>query len=316
MTLHPSFRLQGTGPKGSVCLLMVQMGLGDDICALPAVVQLAREKDVTVYTRAFHKPLWESIGVNVVGVAGDEMTCDNREILTPAWDAEHLSDYETIYKISTVPWDEDVFACSGRGRIEQFAERIETTFVMKSGFFRTVLRPRTISSERYTLFAPQSDNPWRGLPEKQAHEIREKISGTVVQLGEGHVKCSTYSELVDLVWNADRIISVDNGIAHIAAALGKRLTILGGMTDVRQIFGQYEAWNPGWTFQTVQGAGAECLAPCHMQPTHGFLDGKCCGLYAAPKCLEQIDTASIVSASQCASVTPTNEFTPQGSPRL
>ena len=122
------FRIPGVGPEKSICLLLGGNGLGDSIHALPAIWQKIHDGfEVTVYARAFDRPIFEAIGCKFF----DESLQEGAD----------LSYYGAIYKLFM--WLTDHEADCGAGpiqltRFEQFARLIDTT-VPESFDFRKYL---------------------------------------------------------------------------------------------------------------------------------------------------------------------------------
>ncbi len=292
MRTREQYQLNGTGI--GTCLLMVQCGIGDDICAMPAVASL--KGLITIYTH--HPDLWAALNVTVVTVKADNMTCSNGEYLLPDWDNAHLTKFERIFKLNNWGgWEDDEQGFNSRPRFEQLADLLEVK--LKPFDFKAALNVQNSEQKDYTLLAVESNEHWRSLPSARDTLNALRLTGEkVVWLTEfpnsrpEARRCKTWAELLETVASARRVIAVDNGIAHIAAALGKPLTILGGMTNVRDIFSQY-----GNPFETIQAPFDECQSPCYRNPLRGFgrgLRGKCCGVYDSPRCMESITPHEIL----------------------
>lgn len=320
MRTRESYCIEGTGPRGAVALLLTRWnGIGDDIAALPVVAELARKKSVTVYTT--HPELWRGVSGAVVAVAGDEMTCDNGEFLGMWWDDEHRNKFELIYKLSGWGcWEDNEFAKHSRTRFEQLAEilgcEVPESFDYKSALLACM---RFAFAKPYTVLAPQSHGVMRSLPLERGTELYEQAVNfeNTLLLADGsygderELRCVSLRELIDVVYNAERVIGIDNGIAHIAAALGRPLTVIAGMTDANNIFSQYEKFNPNWEFQFIQQPGHECESPCYGMKARGFSNQLCCGSYALPKCMESVNTGEVVSLVYSEAVTQKNAILTQ-----
>lgn len=306
------YRLNGTGSKGSLCLLFVnECGIGDDVNALPVVASLAEENDVTVYT--VHPELWRGIDVNVIGVTGNQVVgfaSEYGELLDILWDGANLPKYETIYKLTSWGvWEDNEIGGSIRPRFDQLAEILGVECSHKYAWgarghnpifdYAAALNARKIDVEKpYVVLSVESHEPMRTLPDDKAFELYVDLLNysDVIWLTEGspqkrRTRCSSLAELIHLVYNAERVVGIDNGIAHIAAALRKPLTLIGGMTDVRKIFEQYQT--PINYIQTAYTA--ECPRACYRLPSNGFTKNKCCGSHDAPKCLGSTDVGRVVS---------------------
>jgi hypothetical protein len=259
---------------------------------MPAVASL--EGPVTIYTH--HPDIWSALNVTVVTVSGDNITCSNGEYLDPLWDEVHLPKFERIFKLNNWGgWEDDEQGFSSTARFKQLAKLLEVELKP----FDFSLLGAAITDDGYTLLATESSEHWRSLP--RARNVLDALRAAgeqVVWLTEypnsrrEALRCKTWAELLDTVARARRVISVDSGIAHIAAALGKPLTIVGGMTNVRDIFSQYK--NP---FDVLQSPFDECKSPCYRNPSRGFgagFRGKCCGRYESAQCMDSIQPGQII----------------------
>lgn len=301
-------KLTGTGPKNSVGLLFVDWcGLGDDITALPVIAELAKTKDVTVYT--VHPGLWQSLNVHVIGVTvtgveagpnviAKEFRCDTGEYLDMYWEGNNLPKYETIYKLGAWGvWEDNAIGGSHRPRFEQLAELLDVS-VPESFDYVAALKPN-VTSDSYILMNVESRELMRSLTDTQALELYELLSedSRVVWLsetsGDPRVRCNTAQELIDLVYNAKHVVGIDNGVMHLACAFKKPVTIAGGMTDVRLIFEQYKT-----PLSVIQTSHNECISPCYRLPQNGFTNKLCCGKYERPACLGSLNVSSLLTGER------------------
>lgn len=300
-------KLTGTGPKGSVCLLFADYcGIGDDIAALPVVAKLAESYAVTVYTP--HPDLWRGINVKIISVkvtgveAGygrfaKSFYCENGEYLDMLWDANNLPKYETIYKLTAWGCEEDnEFSGARRSRFEQLAELLDTDYIRDFDYARALNAKKNPVLGSYILMSVESHEAMRTLSDEQARELydglnqRSRVVWLSEEPGSNRKHCATHAELIELVYNATEVIGTDNGVMHIACALGKRSTIIGGMTDVRSIFEPYNA-----PLKAMQTTHDECISPCYRLPQNGFLNNKCCGSHDEPQCLRSVSGDAIIS---------------------
>ena len=293
-------RIKGSGPRGSVCLLMTrENGIGDAINALPIVSEFAKGRAVTVYTQ--YPELWERVGVTVKGVkpAGESGTCEwteTGELTDYLWEQKQLPKYETIYRLNGWgAWDDFTNGATLHSRYSQLASYLECK-IPDEFDYAIALNPTDTPSEKgYTLFSPDSNSADRTLPEEKALELYESLSKKYEVIWIPKLrKAENIRELVDLVWNADRVVGIDNGVAHIAAALGVPAVLIGGMTSIRGIFSQYLYCNPGWQLRAIQQPGPECKSPCYRQADRGYTDQKCCGRFDLPQCMQSVSAQHII----------------------
>lgn len=297
--LNPSNRIAGSGPKGSVCLLMTrENGIGDAINALPVVAEFAKNKDVTVYTQ--FPELWERIGVAVEGVrpAGESGTCEwteSGELTDHLWERKEFPKYEVTYRLNGWgAWDDFTNGATILSRFQQLASYLGCKVPFEFDYV-AALDPQDENQEKgYTLFSPDSNSMERTLPEARALELYDALSKKYEVLWIPKLrKAENIRELVNLVWNADRLIGIDNGVAHIAGALGVPAILIGGMTNVRSIFSQYLFYNPSWNLRAIQQPGHGCKSPCYRQAQRGFTNQKCCGTSIIPLCMNSLNVSHV-----------------------
>ena len=316
----PSENITDYGSGVGVCLI-INEGFGGCIQSLPVVWQMVQDGiPVTVVTPTAMKELWECSGATV--------RVEKPDI---AWVAQEKKNYEKIIRLSSwSSWECDKLGGHVRDTVEQFAELVGGR-VPESFSFTEVLGI-TPYPGNYTLFASESNEPWRTLPDSVAHELYAQIEGEKVWLTSGpkpmpyemfvlagnrtlvkrameayneaeehrvrgRVKYS-WRELLEAVAGAGDIITVENGVASLAAALGKRFTVICGMTSPEHILTQFRRWNPSLEFQTVRGESHECKLPCYRSPERGFIDRKCCGYSSSPLCLENLDIAKVLTLEE------------------
>lgn len=294
MRERSTYQLDGTGPKGTVCLLMFgrmsrSCGIGDDIAILPIVAELCKTHTVTIYT--VHPEIFASVGATVHSMDSKLEWASDGTLFTSDWDGNNLALYERIFKMGGgCIWEDSEYMEKSRPRFEVYADMLGVP-VPESFDYVAALNPEKSDRAVYTILASESADNWRTLPMNEAKELYTELSKgrEVVWLGVGTVAHS-WRELIDLVYNAEKVIAVDAGIAHLALALKKPTAVLGGITDARTIYSMY-----GGEAYFFQGTWSECLSPCWRQPSRGFRERRCCGTYTKPKCMQSIDIQQVLT---------------------
>lgn len=140
--------------------------------------------------------------------------------------------------------------------------------------------------------------------EEWAENLRSEKRKEVSRMKE-RTHCRSFRELLNLVYNAERVYSVENGVSNLAGALGRELTVICGMTEPTNILGQYKKFNPSWSYEVITGEypnNGICKGPCWRRSDRGMLrpNGSphelCCGYAGAPLCLHSLDVTKIVYA--------------------
>lgn len=297
MRPREQYQLNGTGPKGSVCLLMFgrmgqSCGIGDDIAALPAVTELCKSCNVTIYT--VHPEIFARTGAVIHTMDKDLDRASDGSMFTSDWDGKNIPKYERIFKMGGGGiYDEVEYMEKAPTRFDMYADMFQIT-APESFDYVEALQPQKRTDAIYTILASEAAEVWRTLSADRSIELYDGLSEDreVVWLGVRTVAFS-WSELLALVYNAERVVAVASGIAHLAAALKKPTYILGGITDARTIYSMY-----GGELYYLQGTWKECLSPCYRNPDRGFRRNKCCGVYSKPKCMESIDISEVLTTIQ------------------
>lgn len=303
------------GPEKSVCLLMVECGIGDDIHAMPTVHQMVQDGyDVTVYGQSFNRPIWGSLGVTFRVPQEKELGLWFRY--------QNMHTYGRVIGLNQWGiWEERERGFISTDRMQQFAEYVDGSLPKEFSWIEA-LKPNASEGE-YILFAPESAEKWRSLPHHKAYELYWNLcakhaniiwltSKPSVTHPERRV-CSTFEELRDLVFNAERVVSVENGISNLAAALNVPLTVMCGPTGPEHILDQFTRYIPDFTFDVVLGANPGiCRMPCYRSEKNGMevvridnkLERMCCGKYDTPFCMEYMNFNNVVATvTQSQSIT-------------
>ncbi len=280
------------GPKDSVLLCMYHCGLGDDMHALPTVSRMVRDGlRVTVNCKPFHVPIWKGIGC---------VTTSLPEPFGLTWYEENEAEYGRIVSLfSWGGWECHETGGHRAGTMDEFAEIVRHPLPESFSWIET-LNPNYIPSEPYILFNPHSVEVWRTLPQSVADRIASELrqTGTPVRILRPD-ECATWHGLLDLIYNAAIVVTVEGGVSNIAGALNKNLLCLTGMTEIESTVGQYRRYIPDLHYEVLEGfQPTGCSMPCYRQPNRGFKNDKCLGSFDKPLCLNNINIARVTELLQ------------------
>jgi len=267
---HESIR-RLNGPAKRVYFAVAGAGIGDVIHAMPVVWQMIQDGyRVTVNCRPFVNYLWESIGAKVTNF---------REPLGLDWDELHGDEYGSLFQPRE--WN---YAFEDMNRFDSFAQEIGMPVprsfswidILKPGktaaeyvLFapestetnRSIPRARKVyKSLTNAVWLSQGSRlvslkEWRKMeriaPNALAHKTGIQSEAELIERREAEalalrdtVTCGTAQELLSLVWNAECVVSAENGVAAIAAAFGKPLTVYCGVTGAENTIGQFRRFHP------------------------------------------------------------------------
>ncbi len=282
------------GEGEGIALLMEVCGIGDDISALPVLSELCKTEKVTIYTRYFHAPIFKGLNAEIVKVSNK--ICENGEIFDTEWDEKiGKKRFKKFYKLTCWGgWQCDAQGYYSSYPRDQFSEIIHCNADEDFDYKKYFGLEERIEKE-HTVLAFESAEQWRSLYE----EIAKKIFDTTpncVWLTDGSkkyehrslmAKMETFEELLRLVYSAKKVISVDNGISHLCAALEVPLKAYFGLTQHTFILDQYKKYNPELQYDVTQGTSNECNAPCNRHPDRGMIGGLCSGKYRRANCMTE-----------------------------
>lgn len=277
----------GDGPKEAVLLAMLRVGLGAAIHSLPAIYQMIQDGyAVTVNCREFQRPIFEAIGAHVITI---------REPFGISWFESNKHLYGRV--VSLAAWD--IWECQELGfhngsTMQEIADILGTSLPDDFSWIY-MLGPQEVEGEPYILFAPIANERWRSLPKSVADDLFDELQlfGKVIRL-DGD-ECPDWQTLLNLIYNAASVVSVESGVSNIAGALGKKMLCLTGMTEVKSTVEQYRKYLPELTLKVVQGFQPnECSMPCYRQRTRGFFNDRCLGKHDLPQCLLHIDRSKVL----------------------
>lgn len=273
----------GFGPEKSLCLLMTRnngkgVGLGDHVQSLPVIYDLIeRGYSLTVYAHEFFRSLYERAGCEF----------HNELDLIPSNDL--LPHYGAVYSMIEWSFDEHL-ATHGQSTVDHtslfasyFGLKRPAAFDFRKALGASI--DHTLRDLHTIVYAPQSSFSYRNLPkEEQIYHLLKKEYSEVIWMGVPELKerrnIKDFKTLVDVIYNADAVLTVDNGIMHLACALGVPMFGVFGGTGEDVLCEPYDFYLPDNTdkrkyFRAYPPSG-ECQLPCWWQEERGFrVAGKC-----------------------------------------
>ncbi len=298
------FSKRGSGPEKKICILLVKSdgtgcGLGDHIQSLPVIYELVRLGfDVTIYANEFYRSLYERAGCQFQPHTSVYFGCID----------DLLPEYRMLY--SMIEWSIDDDNATGGNSVTDRVSLFASWFGIqrpKTFNYVAALGAKTdfkLGAMNMILFAPQSTSSFRQIPREEQlfNKLKEKYPevtwfGSKGKTGEQFVK--ELDSLIDLVYNAKAVFSADNGIMHLAYALGTPGFSVFGGTDERIVCEPYDFYNPDLAskrkyFRANPVYSHECVAPCSFHGRRGFgKQGKC---KEFADCLMDIDKYDLLNA--------------------
>jgi hypothetical protein len=284
----------GSGNPKKICVLFLENGLGDAICMLPALWQKIQDGfDVTYYGRDF--TFLKKLGIEIHGedVSGVLGTIEKLQ-----------KEFGVIYgfgkQFSSLRHEGITGGVVLQTRFEQFAECLETTvpkeFDFKQFFEITEGEKKEIvislysnsRSRRYALELDVNNEFW-GAYNEGCIDYPPKFIGQFMQEPE--------KDLVNTIYNAKAVVTIDNGVLHLAMALGVPTVALFGGSDEWSIVHQYRRFGM-MKYRVVRSdfRDKECQRPCSFQKERGYqVNGKC-GVLS--DCLHEITAERILEEVQ------------------
>lgn len=259
----------GSG-KGA-CILFQDNGIGDVICFLPALWQKIQEGfEVTVYCRESHAPIFGKFSVQIKDGAAIEGQLGTIEILQ--------KEYSEIFNYGQfcLEHEEETKGNLTLTRLEQFAKALETSVPEKfdfSKFFelgekkkdkvllatwsRSRCRAYGQTEELYDLFYEAYN--------EGAIDIIPECIGLYMQPQK------EFKELIQEIYSAALVVAIDNGILHLALALGTPVLALMGGSDEWAIIHQYRRFGIN-NYEIIRSSvkNKECERPCSFQLERGY----------------------------------------------
>jgi hypothetical protein len=299
-----AFAMRGTGPAMHICLRMCRLtsngegqngaGLGDHIASLPVIYELSRRGyKITIYTSRSWFPLYEGLGI-VCREAGD---------IYMGWADEHLSEFETIYSLFEWSLDNEA-ATHGNPNTDRTSLFASFFGIERPAEFNYRYALSAFPTPQdYIVYAPHAIEPegmYRGYPYALQLGLlladAHKTKWLAGYESNYTVKCNSLQEIVDLVRGAKACLTVDNGIMHLAMALGVPCFALFGKTDEHTITEPYRFYNPHALRAVLRRrpVDASCVRPCNGFPEKGFRQNNKC--MTGAECMEEFSSQEILDS--------------------
>lgn len=287
----------GSGDAKKICILFQENGLGDAICFLPVLWQKISEGyEVTLYGNYF--PIYDKLKLTFI---------DGKDTIEVHGTIDKLQkEFGAIYsfglRASSIEHEQKTNGIVIQTRFEQFAECLETT-VPKEFDFLQFFDLRKTEEKKKIIVSPYSTTRSRkyGLDFElhnlfwEAHnesviEYEPKFIGLFLQPHE--------EDIINTIYNAKCVIAIDNGILHLALALGTPVVALMGGSDEWSIVHQYRRFGKmNYSVVRSEIRNKECKRPCSFQEQRGFgVNGKCSG--ATTDCMDEITPERILEEVQ------------------
>lgn len=289
----------------SLCLRMCRIGqngsgLGDHIASLPVIYDLVeRGYKLTIFTNPFYHSLYEKLGIDL----------HDESELYRGWEEENVQNYGCIYDLFQWSLDNEV-ATGGYPDVDRttlfasFFDNVLPNIERPAAFdYRKALEVE-VSPQGYIVYAPhaiEEQGMYRTFPYDlnlhmlllRKHEVRWLSN----RLNNYTERFETLRELVEVVAGAMGVLAVDNGIMHLAMALGVPCFALFGYTNEHTITEPYQHYTPNGmrTVMRTVPRDSECERPCNGHFAKGFhSDGKKC--MESADCMAEFDPHQIASA--------------------
>lgn len=282
--------MYGTGPERSV-MLCYEAGLGTCPHALPVIAQMIEDGyAIEINCREFQAPIFRALGITVT----------THSKLGPAWVEMNKHRFSRI--VSLTGWE--IWHCADYGfhavgTMQQFSQILDAP-LPESFSWVDALKPNRLEfleKRPYILFNPNASEKWRSLPSGVADAIEQELrmEYDVVRL-EGN-ECEEWQDLLDLVYNAAAVVTVECGISNIAGCLNVPMVCMTGLVEIQSTVEQYRCYIPDLNYIEVRGYQPKgCAMPCYRMPERGFTNGKCVGTSELPLCMVRTDIPKVLES--------------------
>lgn len=265
------------GNGSGICIILTKQdgrgcGLGDHIQSLPVIYELVKTQKVTIYANEFYRKLYERAGCEFFNQTKIYYGC-----------TEDLAEnFAVVYSMIEWSIDEDSYT-GGNAKTDRtslFASYFGLERPKEFDYVKALNAKKRKESK--TIYAPESSSSFRQFPrsEQLYHKLKEEYPN-LVWLGSKSSKQlyeKDFQALVNMVYSADAVFSVDNGIMHLASALGTPVFAVFGGTDEKVVCEPYEVYKPDGKrlYFRANPSTNECQAPCSHHSNRGFwVNGKC-----------------------------------------
>lgn len=284
VTIPQCIKYVGSGNPKRICILFSCNGIGDDVTLLPALWQKKQEGyDITIHTRMFSAPIFERMGIEVVDGIDEVGALGTIDILQTQFGAIY-----DMYKFLLVHDQEDGGTIT-KSRFQQCADILETTLPDKFDF-KTYLLPNADAPKREKIvFAPRSYAKQRSYPFiEEGFQALDSVWETQC-IGLFQQPNLSFEELIQTIYDAKCVISVDTGILHLALALETPTVAIMGGTDEYGIVYPYGKYVSTVNVAVLRSHTTDktCQRPCSYHSSRGYgINGKCSSGYT--DCMNEI----------------------------
>lgn len=291
------------GSGAGVALMTHQCGIGDDVHALPSVMSLLRDEDVTIYCRPFAVDFWRPSGAKIFSVEPSGLwntaVCgDIREPLDLSWLSEHKESFARIFSLGNWScWDTDEVGYSRKSMLDYIGEILGVEPLKDFSYLDYFGLNADREIDYDILFVPYSTERWRTIPASYAKELYDMMNAEydVVRMLEPK-ECETFADFLTAIHSAGVVVSVENGVLNLAAAIGAPTVGLHGCTDPAHTVDALTIFGGVIPSFSVRGKSDECDLPCWRRPDKGLRNGRCCGKYDEARCMREIDPSKFMYA--------------------
>lgn len=280
----------GAASEKKICILLKNNGIGDAIHAMPAIHQKIQDGyQITVVAESFYEEWFTRLGVEFIA-AQEHMI---------GFVEENKHKYGKFYSLRQwcIQHDEQTHGSPYISRFQQFADLIETS-LPPTFDWQPILQPQPSATTVTVALGLDSTSMQRGYPhQRELRSLlrRNNISFADIGNGRGKVTGGTLSEIVNHIFNAEKVVAVDSGILAIALALHKPVVALFGPTTPQIIADQFTSYSD-IRLTVLQEMQRGCQMPCNFQQEKGFgVNGKCKKRSVA-ECMQAITPEKIICA--------------------
>lgn len=302
-----AFRTMGSGNPQSLCLRMCGImrngsGLGDHLCSLPVIYDLIdRGFKLTIYCDRFFYPLYEELGIDLH---------DPSEMYR-GFEDDNAHKFGCIYSLFEWSLDNEV-ATGGYPDIDRttlfasFFDNVAPDIKRPAEFDYRWALDTQVKPADYVVYAPhahEKEGMYRTFPYDLNLDLLLRTKHNVRWLSNrdnNHTeKFGTLRELIECVAGARAVLAVDNGIMHLAMALGVPCFALFGYTNEHTITEPYTQYTPLGMRSVLRTRPSDddahrCIRPCNGHRAKGFRQNNKC--MDSADCMAEFDPHQVAHA--------------------